>query len=316
LNEDLDSIFVANELLNRAGMDSISAGSTIAFAIECAERGLLTTEMLDGLDLRWGNSAAILTLLAQMIARQGLGDLLADGSLRAAERLGPAAIEMAVQAGGQELAMHDPRHDPGFGLHAAVEPMPGRHTVGSQMYYEMFQLWTQIKGLPRIPRFYPKDQKYAVTHEQSVAAVACSRYNQVINSAGLCLFGAFLGASRVPVFAWLNAATGWQNTPEEYMLIGARIQALKQLFNARQGAALRHTVNRRALGFPPRAHGANRGRSIDLDSMVRDYWQESGWDATSGLPTAATLAALGLSPFYNEDLSNNVNMPETYHLNK
>ena len=174
MNEDLDSIFVANERLNRAGMDSISAGATVAFAIECAERGLLAPELLDGLDVRWGNSAAILALLDLMITRQGLGDLLADGSLKAAERLGPAARDLAVQAGGQELAMHDPRNDPGFALHAAVEPMPGRHTVGSQMYYEMFQLWTRVKGLPHIQRFYPKDQKYAATHDQTVAAVACS----------------------------------------------------------------------------------------------------------------------------------------------
>lgn len=294
MNEDLDSIFVANERLNRAGMDSISAGATVAFAIECAERGLLAPELLNGLDLRWGNSAAILALLDLMITRQGLGDLLADGSLKAAERLGPAARELAVQAGGQELAMHDPRNDPGFALHAAVEPMPGRHTVGSQMYYEMFQLWTRVKGLPHIQRFYPKDQKYAATHDQTVAAVACSRYNQIINSAGLCLFGAFLGASRVPVFEWLNAATGWQVTPEAYMQIGARIQALKQLFNVRHGVALRHTVNRRALGLPPLGSGANRARSLNLDTMVHDYWQESGWDPASGHPTPATLTELDL----------------------
>ncbi len=294
MNEDLESIRQANERLNRAGMDSISAGGTVAFALECAEHGLFTEQALNGLDLRWGNSSAILALLDKMIKREGIGDLLADGSRAAAERIGPAARAFAVHAGGQELAMHDGRNDPGFALHAAVEAMPGRHTVGSQLYYEMFQLWTKVKGLPHPKRLYPKGRKYQASPAQALAAVANSRFNQVINGAGLCLFGGFIGVNRVPVFEWMNAVTGWEKTPDDYMHIGARIQAFKQLFNAREEIPLKHTINRRALGLPPLQEGANRGRTVDLGRLIHDYWQTSGWDPESGIPTQETLEKLGL----------------------
>ncbi len=184
--------------------------------------------------------------------------------------------------------MHDGRNDPGFALHAVVEPMPGRHTSGSQMYYEMFQLWKKVPGLPKAKPLYGKDSKYASTgkhaSELAAAAVACSRFSQVMNGAGLCLFGAFIGVHRLPVFEWLNAATGWQEAPEGYLRAGARIQALKQLFNARQGVPLRHAISPRAVGLPPLQPGANRGRSLDMDAMVREYWSAAGWDPETGMP--------------------------------
>jgi aldehyde:ferredoxin oxidoreductase len=305
MNEDLDSIFTLNDRLNRAGIDSISAGATAAFAIECAENNLIPPDLLDGLNLRWGNSESILRLAEQMITRQGLGDLLADGTRAAAQHLDalntqrgrsdlPSASAFAIHAGGQELPMHDGRNDPGFALHAAVEPMPGRHTNGAQLYYEMFQLWTRVPGLPKVKRFYPKADKYQVSTHQAKASVACSRFSQVLNGAGLCLFGAFIGVSRVPVFEWLNAATGWKQKPEDYMQIGARVQAIKQLFNVRQGAALRHAIHPRAIGQPPMAHGANRSYSLDLDDMVRAYWKEAGYHSETGLPAAETLVGLRL----------------------
>jgi aldehyde:ferredoxin oxidoreductase len=281
---DLDAIFKANELLNRAGMDTISAGGTLAFAFECFERGLLTLADTGGLELKWGDSAAMLALVERMIAREGLGDLLADGSKRAAQRIGRGAEEYAIQAGGQELPMHDPRNDPGFALHAAVEAAPGRHTTGSQLYYEMFKLWTRVPGLSAVPAFYPKGSRTKNPLQKAGWAAACTRFGGVMNAAGLCLFGAFLGVNRIPVFEWLNAATGWQLTPAEYMAAGERIAALRQRFNAREGIPLRHAVSARALGLPPQTRGANRGRSVDLDALVPAYWRAMGWDEHTGMP--------------------------------
>ena len=285
MNRDLESIFRMNELLNRAGMDTISTGGTIAFAMECYEKGILKKEELDGLDLTWGNSEAMIAIVHKMIRREGIGDILADGSRAAAERIGRDAAQYAMHAGGQELPMHDGRNDPGFNIHYSAEPTPGRHTLGARMYYEMFQLWKKVKGLPKPPLLYFKGRKYADDEEKAVMAAACSRFMCVANGAGFCLFGLFLGSTRIPSFEWLNAATGWNRTPEEYMAIGERILTAKQAFNIKQGIDPRsHRVPDRAAGHPPMAEGANRRRSMDVGKMVSDYWRQFGWDERTGKP--------------------------------
>jgi aldehyde:ferredoxin oxidoreductase len=304
MNTDLQSIFTANEILNRAGMDSISAGGTLAFAIECFENGLLSLKDTGGIELKWGNSQAILQVIELMIRREGIGDELADGSLAAARRIGKGAERFAIQAGGQELAMHDGRNDPGFALHAAVEPTPGRHTIGAYLYYEMFQLWHKVKEAPAPPPlFYPKRKKYNFNGKQAEWAAMCSQYTALLNGAGGCLFAAFLGAQRFPVFDWLNAATGWSKTPAEYLRIGWNIQSVRQAFNARHAAPLKHPISERAVGQPPLARGANRGRTVPLDELTVRYWRAMGWDEHSGLPAASALQQLHLENI-PEEVSN------------
>ncbi|HSO18889.1 MAG TPA: aldehyde ferredoxin oxidoreductase C-terminal domain-containing protein, partial [Desulfosarcina sp.] len=295
LNEDADSIHYLNELLNRAGMDTISAGGTVAFAIECFEQGLLTVDDTDGLRLTWGNAGAIVRLVEKMVRREGIGDLLADGAKRAADVIGSGAREMAIHAGGQELGMHDGRYDPGFALHNVVEPTPGRHTIGSYLYYEMFQLWRKMPHLPDPSLLYLKGSKYRANREKAVMAAACSQYMNVVNGAGCCLFGAFLGAQRIPLFDWLNAATGWALSPDAYMAAGHRIQTVKYLFNIKQGIQPRDIpISRRVLGDPPQQEGANKGRSVPLEKLRRYYWREMGYDPVTGVPTKACLSRLGL----------------------
>jgi aldehyde:ferredoxin oxidoreductase len=153
------------------------------------------------------------------------------------------------------------------------------------MYYEMFQLWKRVKHLPRPSLFYFKGSKYATDGEKAVTAAACSKFMSLANCAGLCLFGLFLGASRIPVFEWLNAATGWNRTPEDYMAAGGRIQTLKQAFNVKHGVDPRaNRVCDRAAGTPPQTEGANRGRTVDIDRMMSDYWLQFGWDPQTGVP--------------------------------
>jgi len=297
MNTDTESIFLVNDKLNAVGMDSISAGATVAFAIECFENGLITMEDTDGLELKWGNTPAILTLLDKMIAREGIGDLLADGSKMAAERIGKGSKEFSMHAGGQELAFHDPRYDPGLALHAVVEPTPGNHTKGAWQFYEMFRLWTKVRGLPQAKFLYWKKEKYRADKDKAQIAAACSQYSQIMEGSGLCLFGAFMGADRLPIFEWLNSVTGWDYSPEEYMRTGLRIQTLKQLFNAREGGALRHTINKRLLGLPPLKAGAARGYTVDLDALVRNYWQAMGWNTEDGHPTKECIRELDLNEY-------------------
>lgn len=297
MNESMESIFYLNEILNRAGMDTISAGAAAAFAIECFEEGVLTLEDTDGLELRWGNTGAIVALIEKMIKREGIGDLLADGVAKAASKIGKGAQRFSITAGGQELPMHDGRNDPGFNVHYSVEAAPGKHTIGSQLYYEMFQLHKKVKGLPKVTPFslYHKSRKYIPGKEKARQAAACSAFMNIVNCAGVCLFGTFMGVHRLPIFLMLNLATGWKKTPEEYMEIGARVQTLKQQFNIKHSLNPKNfLVHPRAAGKPPLEAGANKGRSVSLETMVSDYWRQFGWDSQTGIPTPESLKRYGL----------------------
>jgi aldehyde:ferredoxin oxidoreductase len=295
LNEDYSLVLEINDLLNRAGMDSISAGGTVAAAIEWYQDGTLTREDTGGLELTWGNRDAILSLVKAMIAREGIGDILADGSKRAAERLKIEDRKAAIVAGGSELAFHDTRLDPGHALHAGVDPAPGRHTTGSFLYYVLYRLWTRLPGLPKPPLISRKNSNLIPSQEIIQRAVATSKFTNYYNALGICLFGIYIGVDRLPLFEWTNAATGWSRTPKDYMKVGHRIQTLRQLFNIKQGIKpIDIKISRRALGIPPQQSGPNQGNQVDYPAMRRMYWEQIGWDPDSGYPTRETLTELGL----------------------
>jgi len=300
LNNNWESVMLINGMLNCAGMDSISAGGTVATAIEWYEQGLITKEDTGGLDLSWGNTKSIIELVRRMITREGIGDILADGSKQAAKNLHIRDTEAVVTAGGSEMAMHDPRMDAGFGLHASVDPTPGRHTTGAFMYYDMYRLWTRVKGLPKPTLLYSKKKTFVPTAEMGRKSVAMSEYMNLYNALGVCMFGTHLGADRLPLFEWANAVTGWDLTPEDYMQIGRRILTLRQMFNVKQGIKPSEIrVSSRALGLPPLNSGPNKGNHIDLDGMRSFYWSAVGWNIETGIPTPETIKALGLDGIIN-----------------
>ena len=290
MNKGTDIIFTLNEVLNRAGMDTISAGHAVAFAMECWEKGILTEKDTGGQPLVWGDPKAVAFLVEKMVSREGIGDILADGVKVAAEKLGPEASAIAIHCGGQEPAMHDSRNDPGFALHYSVEPAPGRHTNGAGLYYEMYQLWKKIKGLPKPGPAHLKSSMYKKNINHARVGKVNSEYLNVMNGAGVCLFGGFLGANRIRIFDWLNAATGWQYTPEAYMEKGASIQVLKQAFNFKQGISPKDTkAPGRILGIPTQTRGANKKRTVDVETMMKDYWELFGWDRDTGKPSEETI---------------------------
>ncbi len=296
MSTDLELAYEMNDLLNREGMDTISAGGCVAFAMECYEKGWITKEDTGGVELTWGSSEAIRFVLSQMVVREGFGALLTDGVKRAAEKLAPEAADSAIHSGGQEIAYHDPRLDPGMGLHASVDPTPGRHTTGAQLYYDLYKLWTRVPGLKPAALFYPKDTKFEADEYRMKGAVAVSNFTQFYNAMGMCYFGMLIGVDRVPVFEWANSVTGWNLKPEEYMEIGRRIQTLRQMFNIREGIDPRKiNVSKRLLGDPPQTAGPNKGVSFDLKKLKKGYWKEIGWDAETGIPTPETVAELDLT---------------------
>ena len=296
LNKDLNAIFYLNEFMNRAAIDSISACGTVAFAIECFENGIITKEDTDGLELTWGNSESIVKLIEMMVFREGIGDLLADGTKLAAAKLGKGAEKYAIHAGGQELPMHDPRFDPGVGLGYSIEPTPGRHTLSSYLNWELYNIGSVVKGFSEVPKSEPTDEKYNASEENVMRLLGVSLISQIINSCGICIFATMMGVNRYPIFEYINASTGWEKTPEEYMEIGRRIQTTKQMFNINHGIdPWTLKANPRALGNPPAKKGPNKGKTFDIDEMMRIYWEKIGWSSENGIPSQGSLEELGIN---------------------
>ena len=296
--DDMDFLFELNHRMNMVGMDTISTGGTIAFAMECFENGLIGLEETGGLDLQWGNKEAVAALIEQMIRKEGFGAVLADGSRIAARKIGKLSENYAIHAGGQEMSMHDPRLDPGFGLHASVDPNPGKHTTGSYLFYHFFRLHTQLNDVPKVPFVNDPDETLATSEANAKKSVLVSEYTQLLNASGVCLFGAFFGSDRLRVFDYLNAVTGCEMTPEDYMQIGHRIQTLKQLFNIREGIdPWENRMNVRLAGQPAMKDGPNKGRAFDIDGLMRNYWKAIGWDERTGVPLDETTRDLGITDY-------------------
>jgi len=300
LVSDPFTIFRANDLCNRAGMDTISAGTTIAFAMECYEKGILTKEDTGGIELAWGNGEALLALLEKMIAREGIGDLLADGVRKASTKLKRGSEAFAVHAGGQELPMHDPRYDPGYGIGYYLEPAPGRHTVVSYVFWEMEQLYLKFREAKKYSTSMSKARWYDPKDKGRMMALL-SKYVQVANGCGLCIFGLQIGGN-MPVFQWVNAATGWDLREEDFIDIGERIETLRHAFNLREGLRPLHDFRPtpRATGSPPLERGPTAGVTLDMDRFARDFYDEYGWDFDTGKPTKETLKRLGLAEVLKE----------------
>ena len=293
LNDDLESIMAANDICNRAGLDTISAGATIAFAIECYENGIITDEDTDGIKLTWGNAEAIVQMTENMAARTGFGNVLADGVKRAAEKVGKGSEKFAIHAGGQELPMHDPRFDPTFGTAYEVEPTPGRHTISSDTYVMLMELHKRFKQVKPTKQVSLKSSKYNYDKVGEFQPLN-SCYVQVVNSAGVCLFGPLVG--EYPLLEWMNAATGWNLTPEDILTIGERILTLRHCFNLREGIKPSDTrIKNRAGGHPPIDKGPLANITLDLDRMGKRYYEKLGWDYATGVPEKSRLQALGLT---------------------
>ena len=294
MNKDLDSLFLINEILNRAGLDSISAGGAVAFAIECFERGVLTEKDTGGLKLAWGDAESILRLVDKMVRREGIGDILADGVQRAAEKIGKGSEEWAVHAGGQELPMHDPKIDPMMGTTYSTDPTPGRHTTSGGTYYSTSFLWNYVPWAPRLKK-HPKTEDYEPTEIEALKNVAMTSWKMLIDGSGSCYYAMLTGLQHFRIFDYLNYAAGWKKTPEEYIETGKRIQTMRQMFNAKHGVNIKKfKMNPRASGNPPLSAGPSKGVSLKLDEMIAAYWKAWGWNSKTGYPLKETVNGLGL----------------------
>ena len=220
-NDNLESVIVANDICNRYGLDTISAGSCIAFTIECYENNIITINDTDGLEMNWGNHKAIVAMTEKLAKREGFGDIIADGVKKAAEKIGKGSEKFAMHAGGQEFGAHDPRGGWGFATGYGTDPTPGRHTQGGGMV-------PPGVDIPEIERSARKGR--GPHHKISTC------FNHATNSMGMCNFiiGGFPHIDNL--MEALKAITGWDDlTPEELIKTGERITNVRQAFNIREG---------------------------------------------------------------------------------
>jgi aldehyde:ferredoxin oxidoreductase len=267
---DLETIAEANYLCNDLGLDTISAGATIACAMEMTERGILPG------NLRFGRADLLAPTLRSMAYREGLGDELAEGSRRFAARHG--ASECAMQVKGLEMPAYDPRGMQGQGLQLATSNRGACHLRGNMVGPE-------ILGIPKmVDRAAVQGKAGLVIVHQNLSAA--------IDSLVVCKFsGLALGDEHYA--RMLTAVTGLRFEPQDLMTIGERIWNLERCYNLREGfTAADDTLPRRLLEEPPDRE-PNEGQAVQLAPMLKEYYRFRGWDA-NGVPTARKLSELGL----------------------
>ncbi len=289
MNDDFESIIKLNDMCNRSGLDTISAGAVLSFAMECFEHGIISESDTDGITLSWGNAEAMIAMLEKVIKREGFGDILADGVKVAAEKIGNGSEEFAVHVGGQEPGLHQPLLLPGRGVGYVSDPTPGRHTAAPM---------ARIDAGDGAAAPYPEltiqgFERYTYSGKGPMSA-RLSSYLQFGNCAGVCLMPMiFFG--NYPLIEFFNAVTGLDVDIAEVLDTGARIQTLRQCFNIREGIQTSDiNLPGRLAGVPPLQEGPLNGVSIDVDNLRREYFQSMGWDENSGEPQEETLERLGL----------------------
>ena len=294
---DLKILSKASADANMYGMDTISAGATIAWAMEAKSKGLLDDK---GLGLEYGDGRSVLRAIEAIALRQGVGDLLAEGSLRAAQTLGQAAVDLTVTVKGQELPAHMPQHKRSLGLVYAVNAFGADHQSSEHD--------TALRAKPgtlQNRRLEELDIAASLPlTDLSDAKVRFAFRSQCFYSAldtlGLCQFvwgpsWQLYGPSETVEL--VRSGTGWQATMEELLEVGERKINLHRAFNAREGMGKAADVLPKKLFQPLTGKGPTAGVALtneEFEHARESYYRLAGWDTATGYPTPAKLHDLGL----------------------
>ena len=295
-NRELELALKANDMCNRLGMDILTVSECISWAMELYEKGMLTREETDGLDLSWGNGDAMLTLIEKISRREGFGDILADGSKAAAMKLGKG-LDLTMQVKGLDLIMADPRGLKGFGLGYAVASRGGDH-LRSEPFLELNDdpaIGEKMFGVPEATlRLADKGKGKLISFFEDWNAVidALEPCKNIMQNMEILTFDR---ASEV-----IEATTGMRMTPAEVRLVGTRIINIERAFNVREGMRRRDDSLPRRFREEPLTEGASSGTVFDQEPMLDEYYTERGWDLKTGVPRRETLEGLGLSKAASE----------------
>ena len=272
--DDFEAICKANFLCNELGLDPITLGGTISCATEMVEKGIIPRSVAD---LRWGDGATLVDLVSKTAYRQGFGDELAEGSYRLADKYGYPEYSMTAKK--QEMPAYDPRGQQGIGLNYATSNRGGCHVRGYMTSPEVLGIPVKVdpdatEGKPALLKLF-----------QDLTAL--------VDASGLCLFVTF--AIGLPeIAAQIRTATGLDISDEEYLLAGERIWNMERLFNLKAGFTTKDDTLPPRLLHEPMKSGPHKGRVVQLDVMLPEYYSLRGWDE-QGVPTEGKLEELSLA---------------------
>lgn len=297
LNPNIESIITANMLCNLYGMDTISCGKTISWAMECYENNLFDEKELDGLDLSWGNEETIITLIHKIASRQGLGRLLAEGVKKASVKLGRGSAKYAMHVKGLEISGQDGRSHKSIGLTHAIGARGADHlrslcTVDELGYRDIAAERFGKDNVNNVCDLLSENKKGLIVKDQEELFA-------IVDSIITCKYGTMWP----PIFYFdfltkvLPPLTGIENfgSIKEIRLVAERIVNLRRRFNIREGLSRKDDTLPNRFTKDPMPHGPGKGQVVDLKSMLDNYYELRGWDLKTGIPKKEKLRELGLA---------------------
>ena len=301
---DLKYIAKANELCNKYTMDTVSTGMTIAFAMQCYKEGILTKKETGGMELTFGNKEAVLKMIEKIAHREGLGDLLSQGSYLAAQKIGKGTEKFIHQVKGQEIPMHDPRLKIGVGLQYALSDYGADHMKAAHdVFFKDEESWgiKEMKGLGISEPVSPTD-----IGEKKVALFKpLDIYWSLLDLLGVCDFGYVPRSVGTldELLEIIRSTTGWRTTWFELMRVGERSINMARIFNYREGFTFKDDTLPEVFyqdfkGGPLDGQGAINKK--DFEKAIKLRYELMGWNPDTGIPTSAKLIELGLDWLIDE----------------
>ncbi len=276
----LDAIHAANMLCNQYGLDTISVGNIIGWAMELYERGIITKEDTDGLELNFGNHEAMVELVRRIALREGkFADLLAEGHLKAAEKIGKGSDKLIMGVKGLGLPAYEPRGVWGHGLGYATSNRGGCHL-------RAYMIAPEILGVP-------KKMDPLTTEGKAEMCMLLQDLFAITDATEVCKFVTF-ALTADDFAAALTASTGWEYTADKVLEVGARIYNLERMIACREGIRRKDDTLPERLLKTPAPVGPAKGKVVPLDTMLDEYYDLRGWDKETGIPKPETLKKYGL----------------------
>lgn len=297
---DFNNLAYCNDLCNKYGMDTNSVGGVIAFAMECYEKGIITSKDVDGLELTWGNPEAIIELIHQIANKEGFGYILAEGVKRSATKIGKGSEKIAMHVKGLEISAQDGRAQKSMGLAHATSARGADHLYAYAVLDELgFEdALAERFGEERLPeigdRLNPMYKAFMVKESEDLCAL--------VDSLVICKFG----TGWPPVFYFkdlaeiVSAATGFKLNETDMRITGERIVNMNRAFNVRLGITRKDDMLPDRFLNEPAPEGPPKGHVVELEQMLDEYYEHRRWDKKTGLPTRYGLERLGLENIAND----------------